>query len=119
EPDPIAGPQLADAVAIGADDLANLRVAANGLAVHAEDNALAVARDLHGTGTNRLRDEVAVRQRQRFALQAQAHAIAHGRDGELASVEIGQVEPFGLGAGDNAKGLRRRRWLGKALEDRG
>src|SRR5262249_6315915 len=105
ETQPVAGPQLADEVQVGARDLGDLRIAADGLAVHAEDDALAVARDLHGARTDRLRHEFALGQRERLSLQTQAHAIAGGRDRELLPEEVGGMKPIGLRASEDANVL--------------
>src|SRR5215469_6953728 len=45
--DEVSRPQLAQLVQVGGDDLGNLGIAANGLAVHPQDDTLAVMRDLH------------------------------------------------------------------------
>src|SRR5213079_939047 len=67
----VARPQLAELVEVGADDLRDLGIAADGLGIDAEHDALAVARHLHRTRGNRFRDEFARRHRQWLSLQAQ------------------------------------------------
>src|SRR5262249_50032627 len=57
-----ARPQLPEAIEVGLDDLSDLGIAADGLTIDAEDDALAVAGDLHGAGADGLGDQLALGQ---------------------------------------------------------
>jgi hypothetical protein len=81
EADARAGPQLAQQVEVGADDVGQPGIAADGLAVHAEYDRQAVARHLHRTRTDRLGGQLARRHDQRRTLQSEAHAVALRCDG--------------------------------------
>ena len=59
EADAVSGTQLAKLVQIRANDMGNLRVAADGLAIDAENNALAVTGNLHCARADRLGHELA------------------------------------------------------------
>src|SRR5262249_29606538 len=54
--DAVSGPELAKLVQVGGDDLRDLWVASDRLAVHTQDDALPVASDLHAAGANGLRN---------------------------------------------------------------
>ena len=92
----VARAQLAEGVEIGADDLSDSWVAADRLAVDAKDDALAILGDLNRAGTDGLGKQFARGQRQWLALQAQAHAIAGGRDFEGLPVEFGVFKPSSM-----------------------
>src|SRR5690349_4916182 len=77
---PFAGTQLAELVEVGADDLGDLRVASDRLAIDAEHDALAVPGHLNRAWTYRLRHHLSARKRERQAFQTQTHAVARRLD---------------------------------------
>lgn len=85
-----AGAQLAQGIEIGADDLADFRITADGLTINTQDDALAIARHLHRPRTDRFGNQFAIWHSQRFpALEAYAHAIAsRGGDETIRRLDI-------------------------------
>src|SRR5687767_2411419 len=61
EADAVARPELAELVQVGSDHLGNLGIAADRLAVHPQDDALAVARHLHRPRADRLGHQLPAR----------------------------------------------------------
>ena len=53
----LARTQLPEPIQVRGNDVGDLRIPADGLAVDAEDDALAIVDDLHRAGADRLRDE--------------------------------------------------------------
>src|SRR5438105_2803975 len=82
EKNPVSWPKLTEHVQIGTDDLGDLRIPADRLAVHAQNDALSVARYLDRPRTHRLGDEFTLRPAQYFAAQTRAHAVTITADHE-------------------------------------
>src|SRR6516162_7996619 len=94
----VTGPELAQMIEVRRNDLGNLGIAADGLPIHTEHDALAVARDLDRAGTNRLGHELALGHRQWLPLQAQAHAIARGAHRHILAGKFSPAKPGSLQA---------------------
>src|SRR5262245_42516087 len=103
ERDRLARSQLPDAVEIGGDYLSDLGIAADRLAVDAQDNALAVTGHLDAAGADRLGYQLALRQTERRAAQAQTHPVAGRSDGKRTAGQIVLAEPVRLRSVENPK----------------
>lgn len=90
------GAKLADAVEVGVNDLGDFGVAADGLAIDAQEDALAIAGHLDGAWADRFGDHFAGGQGQGFSLQAKAHAVAGGADLERLVEKFRLVKPVRL-----------------------
>jgi len=83
----VAGAKLAEIIQIGRDDLGDLRVTTNSLAVHSENDALPVIGDLHTARAYRLGNDFLIRTNQRRAQKSNSHAIAGRCNCEMASTK--------------------------------
>src|SRR5262249_15084910 len=99
-------PKLSDAVKIGTYDLGNLRIAADGLAVYSQDNALTVAGHLHRAGADGLGNQFMRWKMERRPPQTNAHAIARGCYAKRGLEQIVRIEPIGLGSIEKTKNDR-------------
>src|SRR5262245_27374082 len=89
----LAGPQLAKGIKVRLDYLRDLRIAADRLAIDTDDDALAVARHLDGTGANRLGSDFPFWHSQRRSRKAQPHPVARRGYAERLRVERSVLEP--------------------------
>lgn len=74
---------LAEPVEVGLNDMSDFWIAADGLPVDPEDDALAVARHLDSTGADGFRNQFPRRHGKSWADQPQAHAIGSGSYSEV------------------------------------
>src|SRR5262245_42944363 len=99
----IAGSKLRERIEVGSNDVRDLRIPADRLAVHAQNNGLPVVGHLDRSGSDGFGDKFARPPRQWFALQPDSHAIT--RDGHLVILreERAVGEPVSLRAVENAE----------------
>src|SRR5262249_59779606 len=93
-----AGARRAEIIQTGRDDLGDLRVTADGLAIHPENDALPVIDDLHTAGAYRLGNDFPIGTSQWRTQKSNSHAIAGRRHCELASAKSRQIKTGRLGA---------------------
>ena len=103
-----AGPRLREQRQVVRDDGGDLGIAAGGLVIRHQHDGQTVARHLHGAKDDAIGHDVRPRQgSERFPLQADAHAVAIGRNGKRLGEEGGQAfgrEHFRLRARHRAHG---------------
>ena len=111
EADAVARSHAAERVEIGVDDDRDLRIAADRLAIDAEDDRLSVARHLYAAGANRFGDHFAARavNAARLRVEGPCGWLA-GLTVKVCGIERVNLEPNALAG---RRDVRRRPFVGR------